>query len=139
MRVGLLTRVRSLTHETQPPGITHLHIDAAPTFGGDTCWASGYTAYDKLSPEFQRIIESLEGIYRSDDYYEDPEDPTAPKKPITSYHPLVRTHPVTGWKSLFANRRYTIGIKGMTQTDSSVILQRVSVSQQTALMIRVRS
>ena len=74
----------------------------------------------------QRIIETLQGIYRSDDSYEDVE--TGDIVPITDYHPLVRTHPVTGWKSLFVNRRYTIGIKGMTQADSAPLLNRVSLS-----------
>lgn len=30
-----------LTHELQPPGITHLHNDAIPDVGGDTVWSSG--------------------------------------------------------------------------------------------------
>lgn len=27
--------------------------------GGDTLWASGYEAYDRLSPAFQKLAESL--------------------------------------------------------------------------------
>lgn len=45
-----------LVHELQPPGITHLHNDTIPEVGGDTVWASGYAAYDKLAfSSFARI------------------------------------------------------------------------------------
>lgn len=27
--------------------------------GGDTLWASGYEAYDRLSPTFQKLAESI--------------------------------------------------------------------------------
>jgi alpha-ketoglutarate-dependent taurine dioxygenase len=42
-----------------PPGYTHLHQDTVPEVGGDTLWASGYAAYDKLSPKFQSLIDGL--------------------------------------------------------------------------------
>lgn len=48
-----------LVHEPFPPGYTHLHQDTVPEIGGDTLWASGFAAYDKLSPGFQKIIDGL--------------------------------------------------------------------------------
>ena len=41
------------------------------------------------------------GIYRSAHKYKDAENPDADQTFVTRVHPLVRTHPVTGWKSLF--------------------------------------
>lgn len=48
-----------LVHEPFPPGYTHLHQDTVPEVGGDTLWASGYAAYDKLSPAFRAKLDGL--------------------------------------------------------------------------------
>ncbi|KAK4685092.1 sulfonate dioxygenase, partial [Tremellales sp. Uapishka_1] len=111
-----------LVHEAFPPGYTHLHQDTVPEVGGDTLWASGYAAYDKLSPAFQKRLDGLNGIYRSAHRYKDEKNPDADKTFVTRVHPLVRTHPVTGWKSLFINRAMTVGIEGFDQAESDAIL-----------------
>jgi alpha-ketoglutarate-dependent taurine dioxygenase len=105
-----------------PPGYTHLHQDTVPEVGGDTLWASGYAAYDKLSPTFQKLLDGLNGIYRSAHRYKDSEDPEADKKFVTRVHPLIRTHPVTGWKALWINQAMTVGIEGLDKPESDVIL-----------------
>ncbi|OWZ31335.1 sulfonate dioxygenase [Cryptococcus neoformans c45] len=112
-----------LTHEPQPPGVTHLHLDHLPGVGGDTLWSSGYAAYDKLSPAFQKVIDGLEGLYRSAHSYPNPV--TGELEPIINAHPIVRVHPATGWKALFVNSRYTIGIKGFEQSEAQAILQKL--------------
>ncbi|GAA5916080.1 hypothetical protein JCM8208_006352, partial [Rhodotorula glutinis] len=111
-----------LTHERQPPGITHLHLDELPDLGGDTYWASGYTVYDALSPSFRKIVDGLSAVYRSAHSYPDPSQPDEPRIPIERVHPLVRTHPVTGWKSLFVNRKFTLRIVGLDKPESDLIL-----------------
>lgn len=85
-------------HELQPAGVTHLHNDTVPEFGGDTLWASGYSAYDKLSPDFRKIIDGKLGVFRSAHPYIDRDDPKAGPKFVERIHPIVRVHPVTGWK-----------------------------------------
>lgn len=111
-----------LTHELQPAGITHLHNDTIPTVGGDTLWASGYAAYEKLSPDFRKIIDGKEAIYKSAHTYLDRNDPNAGPKHIERVHPIVRVHPATGWKSLFVNRSFTTKIVGLDKAESDVIL-----------------
>ena len=59
-----------LVHELQPAGITHLHNDAVPTVGGDTLWASAYEAYDKLSPAYQKWLESLTALHSGSGFIE---------------------------------------------------------------------
>ncbi|BGP17162.1 hypothetical protein JCM10213v2_005178 [Rhodosporidiobolus nylandii] len=111
-----------LTHEKQPPGITHLHNDTVPEVGGDTYWASGYSAYDHLSPLFREKIKDLKGVYRSAHAYPNPADPDGPHVHIERTHPLVRTHPATGWNSLFVNRKYTTRIDGLEPAESKILL-----------------
>lgn len=111
-----------LVHELQPAGITHLHNDTIPTIGGDTLWASGYSAYEKLSPEFRKIIDGRKAVYRSAHTYLDRNNPDAGPKYIEREHYLVRVHPATGWKSLFVNRAMTHRIVGLDKAESDVLL-----------------
>ncbi|GAA5825865.1 hypothetical protein JCM11251_000032 [Rhodosporidiobolus azoricus] len=127
-----------LTHEKQPPGITHLHNDTIPDVGGDTYWASGYTVYDHLSPSFRKIIDGLNGVYRSAHSYPNPDDPEGPRVHIETVHPLVRTHPVTGWKSLFVNRKFTTRIEGLEPSESKLILNHLFDVYEKSLDSQVR-
>ncbi|KAF2474658.1 alpha-ketoglutarate-dependent taurine dioxygenase [Lindgomyces ingoldianus] len=111
-----------LVHERQPAGVTHLHNDTVPSLGGDTLWASGYAAYEKLSPAFRKIIDGKEAVYRSAHQYLDRNDPTAGPKHIERTHPLVRVHPATGWKTLWVNRAMTVRIVGLDKDESDLIL-----------------
>jgi alpha-ketoglutarate-dependent taurine dioxygenase len=55
---GLLSP--SITFEQIPSDYAILKIIERPTdAGGDTLWASGYEAYDRLSPPIQKLAESL--------------------------------------------------------------------------------
>ncbi|KAI1849629.1 hypothetical protein JX265_007966 [Neoarthrinium moseri] len=111
-----------LVHELQPAGITHLHNDTVPPNGGDTLWASGYSAYEKLSPDFRKIIDGKYAVYRSAHPYLERENPEAGPKYIERVHPLVRVHPATGWKALWVNRAMTDRIVGLDKPESDVIL-----------------
>ncbi|PLB54034.1 alpha-ketoglutarate-dependent taurine dioxygenase [Aspergillus steynii IBT 23096] len=111
-----------LVHERQPAGVTHLHNDTVPTVGGDTLWASGYAAYEKLSPAFRKIIDGRTAIYRSAHPYLDRSNPEAGPKYVEREHPLVRVHPATGWKALWVNRSMTDRIVGLDKAESDLIL-----------------
>jgi alpha-ketoglutarate-dependent taurine dioxygenase len=102
--------------------VTHLHNDTIPKVGGDTLWASGYAAYEKLSPEFRKIIDGRQAVYRSAHPYLDRENPSAGPKYVERTHPLVRVHPATGWKALWVNRAMTSRIVGLDKAESDVIL-----------------
>ncbi|ORY25433.1 hypothetical protein BCR39DRAFT_580176 [Naematelia encephala] len=129
-----------LVHEAFPPAYTHLHQDAIPEIGGDTLWASGYAAYDKLSPKFRTLIDGLNGIYRSANAYKDDKDPNGPLKYVTRVHPLVRTNAATGWKSLFVNRAFTVGIQGLDKSEnlSDAILNHLLDVYERSTDIQVR-
>ncbi|GAA5864197.1 hypothetical protein JCM8547_001289 [Rhodosporidiobolus lusitaniae] len=127
-----------LTHEKQPPGITHLHNDTIPSTGGDTYWASGYSAYDHLSPTFRSLIDGLQGAYRSAHSYPVPGDKEGRREHIETVHPLVRVHPVTGWKSLFVNRKFTTRIVGLEKAESDLILNHLFDVYEKSLDSQVR-
>ncbi|KAH3680126.1 hypothetical protein WICMUC_000527 [Wickerhamomyces mucosus] len=127
-----------LAFETNAPGITHLHIDSSPEIGGDTLWSSGYAAYDKLSPALQKFLEGKYVWQKSLHAYLDRNDPLSGPKPIERKTPLVRTHPVTGWKSLFINRGSTLRIEGLEPEESRLILNYLSDIYEKNLDIQVR-
>jgi len=127
-----------LVHEAFPPGYTHLHQDTVPEIGGDTLWASGYSAYDKLSPKFQSLLDGLNGIYRSAHKYKDANNPDAEPKFVERVHPLVRTHPATGFKTLFVNRQMTVGIEGLDKSESDAILNYIYDVYERSTDIQVR-
>ncbi|KAL9041084.1 MAG: hypothetical protein Q9214_004233 [Letrouitia sp. 1 TL-2023] len=115
-----------LVHEAQPAGVTHLHNDTVPGFGGDTVWSSGYSAYDKLSPAFKVFVDGKTAIYRSAHAYIDRNDPKAGPKHVEREHPLVRVHPATGWKTLWVNRAMTVRILGLEKAESALWDNRIT-------------
>ncbi|KAJ5239040.1 hypothetical protein N7468_003659 [Penicillium chermesinum] len=108
--------------EKEPAGVTHLHNDTVPTVGDDTLWASGYGAYEKLSPAFRKFIDGKTAIYRSAHPYLDRRKPEAGPSYVEREHPLVRVHPATGWKALWVNRAMTVRIVGLDEDESDLIL-----------------
>jgi len=127
-----------LVHEAFPPGYTHLHQDTVPEVGGDTLWASGYSAYDKLSPSFRKLLDGLNGRYRSAHKYKDANNPDAEPKFVERVHPLIRTHPATGFKTLFVNRSMTVGIEGLDKAESDAILNHIYDVYERSTDIQVR-
>ncbi|WWD22601.1 hypothetical protein CI109_107094 [Kwoniella shandongensis] len=127
-----------LVHEAYPPGYTHLHQDTVPEVGGDTLWASGYAAYDKLSSKFKNIVDGLNGIYRSAHKYKDQENSDADAQYVTRVHPLVRTHPVTGWKALWVNKAMTVAIEGFDKAESDLLLNYLYDVYERSTDIQVR-
>ena len=53
-------------------------------------------------------------------------------------HPIVRTHPVTGWKYLFVNRGMTVRIVGLLPEESDLILNYLFSIIETNRDIQVR-
>ncbi|CAK7900889.1 alpha-ketoglutarate-dependent sulfonate dioxygenase [[Candida] anglica] len=127
-----------LVHEFQPAGITHLHNDTVPEVGGDTVWSSGYAAYDKLSPALQEFLDGKTAIYRSAHSYIDRANPLVGPKHIEREHPIIRTHPATGWKSLFVNRSMTVRIVGLQPEESKILLEYLFSIFEKNLDIQVR-
>lgn len=104
-----------------------------PAFGGDTLWASGIAAYEALSTPMKRLLEGLTATHdftRSfplERFGNSAEDlarwEEARRKNPPLCHPVVRTHPVSGRRSLFVNEGFTTRINELSETESEVILK----------------
>ncbi|KAG0647374.1 alpha-ketoglutarate-dependent sulfonate dioxygenase [Hyphodiscus hymeniophilus] len=125
-----------ITFERIPSDYAILKIVQTPEdAGGDTLWASGYEAFDRLSPTWQRFAETLTATHHQPNFNKIAlehglelldEDRGAPENrgiDFTASHPVVRTNPVTGWKSLFgAGHQVHDGwIDNVTETESEVL------------------
>jgi taurine dioxygenase len=120
------------TMMAEPPMGAVLHAIETPPYGGDTCFANQYLAYDTLSDGMKRMLQGLRAVhsdrkvagpqagrnaYRSTKVRED-----SNWRETVSAHPVVRTHPETGRKLLFVNHSYTVGFEGMTEEESRPLL-----------------
>ena len=116
-----------MTYIERPPMAAILHAIEIPPAGGDTYWANMYLAYETLPPELKRRIESREAIH--DATYNSAgamrkgyKDVTDPRTAPGARHPLVRTHPETGRRSLFLGRRRNSYIVGLDLEESEALL-----------------
>lgn len=106
-----------------------------PPYGGDTLYASMEKAYADLSETFRGRLDGLKGVHSASRAY-DPvltgEEKYKGEAPIRYRysdviqeeveHPVVRTHPETGRKSLYVNPMFTLRIAGMSEAESAALL-----------------
>ena len=104
-----------------------------PEFGGDTLWASGIAAYEALSEPFKQLLQGLTAThdfvksFPLERFGNSPRalaqwESTRQNNPPLS-HPVVRTHPVSGRKSLFVNEGFTTRINELSETESEAVLK----------------
>lgn len=115
-----------VTYEIQPPSYTSLMLLSRPPQGGggDTS-CSQYAAYDALSSCMQKYLESLTALHSAEMQASGSRALGRPvrREPVTTEHPLVRVHPVTGWKSLFFNPGFVTKIVGVPKIESDAIIR----------------
>ena len=124
-----------LTFMDKPPLGSVLLACCIPEVGGDTLWANMYAAHESLSDKMQRMVADLVGVHRGflaeyraalgDLAPLDPQSEWADPEP-TAEHPIVRTHPVTGKRSLFISPADLREIKGMKKAEASALLSLLS-------------
>lgn len=129
-----------VTYEVNPPSYTSFKLLVSPEAGGDTLWASGYAAYDRLSYAMREYLESLTAIHSAVDQADGAAryGNTVRRTPIETEHPLVRTHPVTGHKSLFFNPGFCRYIPGIPKAESDFVINFLTNHVSTATDFSVR-
>ena len=144
-----------------PPAISMLYGVDIPPFGGDTIWANAVLAYAMLSETMQKMLAplrvhmSMGRVLESAQTYGKvdaspvgrlaatrgagtlPDDIV--RKVQGTMHPLVRTHPVSGEKSLYCDGSYAVGFEGLTEPESEALLTfLVAHMTQPAFTCRLR-
>lgn len=119
-----------ITFEPVPSDYAILRLTELPKTGGDTLWASGYEVFDRISPAYQKFLETLTVTCEQPIFVESAKNNNfelysgergAPENTgveLRALHPVVRTNPVTGWKSIFALGHHAKRIKEVTAAES---------------------
>jgi len=99
-----------------------------PPYGGDTLYASMEKAYLALSEPLQRFLDGMVAVHSAARAY----DPKVTGEHKYRYderainaevqHPIIRTHPESGRKSLYVNQMFTQRIVGLTGDESRALL-----------------
>ena len=114
-----------------PARATMLYSIEVPSRGGHTLFANQYAAYDGLPDSMKRQVESLVAIHHYGNRNDQDEasrtaastltDEQKAKLPLIA-HPIVRVHPVTGRKMLYAVSGTSFGIAGMPDDEARKLL-----------------
>ena len=113
-----------------PPMASMLIAREVPSHGGDTEFANQYLAHETLSEGLRRALADMKWISCSakadvsrtrEDRIKDGGAEFA-KKSYQAEHPVVRTHPETGRKSLFVNVAHALRFIDMTVEESAPLL-----------------
>jgi len=118
------------TFRKNPTKYTILRCEIMPEFGGDTLWANMEAAYDGLSDTFRAMITGLRAVHDFQNFrvlFKNTEEDRAKLHRMEDMfpnpsHPVVRTHPVSGRKSIYVNPQFTLRIEGLEPAESRAIL-----------------
>jgi alpha-ketoglutarate-dependent taurine dioxygenase len=121
-----------VTFVERPPLGSILNAVVVPPAGGDTQWTNQEAAYEGLSAPMRAFIDGLTAVHSGErefggflarrghgnEWEGESYDRLAPVE-----HPVVRTHPETGRRSLFVNEAFTQCINGLTRRESNTLLR----------------
>ena len=137
-----------VTYRERPHLGAVLYARETPPYGGDTMFANQYLAFEALSDGMKAMLSSMRAIHSSamphgqegPRYAAVSRDhvPTVQDRAMVSSgnavtkvevietaHPVVRTHPATGRRSLYVNRAFTSRFEGMSQEESLPLLHEL--------------
>ena len=115
-------------------------------------WASGYEVYDRLSLPFRALLEPLTATHDANFFHDEGrrlgntfrEGPRGShlntSSNLSAAHPVIRTNPVTGWKSVYVNKNFTKQINGVTKDESDKLLDHLvnQVKENHDLQVRFK-
>jgi taurine dioxygenase len=131
-----------------PARCTMLYSIDVPRRGGDTLFADQYAAYDDLPGAMKSRIENLVALH----HYGNRNDLDKGSRTVASVlsgeqeqkmawvrHRVVRPHPVTGRKALYAVSGSSFGIEGMPEDEARALLDELARhSTQEKYRLRLR-
>ena len=118
------------SNAAEPPKATVLHAVQLPDRGGDTQFVNMHRAYVDLPQATRERIEDLSAIHVYQSRHSERKlmalsDTARAAVPDAVLHPLVRTHPESGRKSIYLNPIRIEGIVGMEERDALSLLDEL--------------
>ena len=119
-----------VTFVERPPLGSILRAVEVPPSGGDTLFSDQEAAFDDLSDSLKAYLSTLTAVHTGAQQFkaalEHVGEGAWEGRPITSLapvtHPVVRTHPETGRRSLFVNPGFTSHIVELSRAESDALL-----------------
>ena len=118
-----------------PARATMLYSVEVPKVGGRTLFANQYAAYDDLPEATKRRIGPMIAVHHYGNRKVTDEMSRVAASPLTDEqkakmplitHPIVRVHPVTGCKALYAVSGSSYGIVGMPEDEAVALLDELA-------------
>jgi len=103
-----------LAYMDRPALGSMLYALELPDSGGDTGFANMAKAYDAMPNRLKDAVAGKRAIFSSER-----------NTSLRALHPVIRTHPETGRKSIFVNPQLTTGIDGMDEATSASLLAEI--------------
>ncbi|QKZ05804.1 MULTISPECIES: TauD/TfdA dioxygenase family protein [Pseudomonas] len=118
-----------VTFAERPLKLGILHAEEIPALGGDTLWVDTEAAYNALSEPLKALFGTLSAVHDFQ-HARHPDDALSVDEladlrrllPKPTLHPVIRTHPVSGRKSIYVNRAFTSHIAGLSRLESEQLL-----------------
>lgn len=115
-------------YDAEPFKATQLYALAIPSTGGDTHFASMYSAYAALPSSLAARLEGRRGAFT----YGGRKKSTALLNPedrdwTPVFHPIIRTHPETGRKALYFDPGKILFIEGLEPEESDALIDELTL------------
>lgn len=118
-----------MSYRKEPALGSLLYARAIPAEGGDTLFCDMTAAYDALDPATRTQLEGLRAVHYFSARWEreakqglrPPQTEEERNRNPPATHPLVRTHPETGRRALYAGG-FTTGIEGLPDDEAFALL-----------------
>jgi len=121
-----------------------LHAQELPSKGGDTLFANQHLAWETLPDDLKEELAGLQAEHSYLCQYEalrakSPWRPKLTQEQVDAVppvvHPVVRTHPESGRKTLFVSEHFTTRIVGLSLAESDALLQRLFAHSTSAELV----
>lgn len=116
-----------VTWRTEPSLGSMLRAVTIPPVGGDTLFANMEMAYESLPDELRRQVDDMTAVHDFTRVFGRGKTPEEIAELRETYplveHPVIRTHPVTGRRSIYVNTLFTSHLVGVEAEESARILR----------------
>jgi taurine dioxygenase len=115
-----------LAYDWVPAKATFLHAVAIPDRGGNTKFLNMYMAYDEMPEHLRKRVEGEFATFRNGGRKRLNQGIHEKGEKIEEVvHPVIRVHPETGKKSIYANPYHVVAILGMPRAESDALLDEL--------------